>query len=128
MKRSALVVGMVAALGLSAPALAQQLEWVNGRGDASGHWREAEYRIVGGKVSRVDAPSATAQASRRPALSYGELARESENNDTTWEPTQPRYRLADGRLALQNPSPSAPRERVTMNAIEHLYPDFSKGA
>jgi len=125
MKRSALVVGVLAAIGVSATAMADDLQWVNGAGDASGHWRSAEYRIVNGRLARVDAQADTTRLAR-PPLSYQALAQESES-DSLLTAEQPHYRLEGRRLALQNPAPSTPRERVTMPAIERLYSDFATG-
>jgi hypothetical protein len=125
MKRYALVVGVLAAIGVSAPAMADDLQWVNGAGDASGHWRSAEYALVNGRPTRIDTPSDTARIAR-PKLSYEELVQESES-DSLRSPEQPRYRLEGRRLALQNPAPSAPRERVTLPTVERLYRDFATG-
>ncbi len=125
MKRSALVIGILAAIGVSASAMADELQWVEGAGDASGHWRSAEYRIVNGRLARVDPPAGTARLAR-PALSYDQLAQQSES-DTLLTSEQPRYRLEGRRLALQNAVPPAPRERVTMPTVERLYRDFATG-
>lgn len=125
MKRSALVIGVLAAIGVSASAVADDLQWVNGPGDASGHWRSAEYRIVNGRLARVDTPADAARIAR-PALSYDQLVQQSES-DTLLTTEQPRYRLEGRKLALQNPAPSAPRERVTMPTVERLYRDFATG-
>jgi hypothetical protein len=127
MKRSALVVGALAALGISASAFAQP-EWVNGQGEASGHWRAAEYRVANGGLVRVDRVAAASDpVSARPALSWRELASESENGASVWDRAQPRYRIDGGRLALQNPAPATPRERLTMNDVERAYRDFATG-
>jgi hypothetical protein len=126
MKRSFVVVGLIAAAGWSGSALAQQLEWVNGQGDATGHWQAAQYRIEHWRLVRADAGETATTATSRPALSYAQLAAESQS-DVTWQPTQPRYQLEHGKMVLQNPTPATPRERVSMWAIERLYPDFSTG-
>lgn len=126
MKRSALIAGAVVALGLSTSALAQ-LAWVEGTGDSSGHWQSAEYRVVDGRLARVQpADTATARAAR-PALSYGQLAAQSETDSPVFDPNQPRYRVDDGKLVLQNRPDVVPRERVTLTNVKRLYRDFATG-